>query len=121
MDKTLANLKLWLELSQGTLSNTFIGARPEIKEVEGMIKEIEEYKESDAWMESATDYYESGGCPICFETDEAGHKGGCYIKELEAKLDKYETALRCIANETITANTMALAVSTAKFALKETE
>ena len=43
--------------------------------------------ESDKWMESATKFYENGGCPICFSTDEAGCKEGCYLGQLQARLD----------------------------------
>ena len=39
--KTIETLKLWLEISEGTLSNTFIGTRTTIMEVKEMIAELE--------------------------------------------------------------------------------
>lgn len=52
--KTIRNLRLWLELSKGTTSNTFIGTRPEICEVKEMLAEVEELRtratKSLEWM-----------------------------------------------------------------------
>ena len=46
--------------------------------------------ESDEWMEKATEYYENGGCPICFSTDESGCAEGCYLSQLQDRLDRAE-------------------------------
>ena len=46
--------------------------------------------ESDEWMESATEFYENGGCPICFSTDESGCTKGCYLGQLQTRLDTSE-------------------------------
>lgn len=63
---------------------------------DSMLKELEalkaELKEGDYWAERAKAYSENGGCLICFGTDEAGHKPGCEIAELEALRAVYEAA-----------------------------
>ncbi len=40
--KTIKILKSWLEISECTTSNTFIGTRPTIQEVKEMLTEVEE-------------------------------------------------------------------------------
>ena len=60
-----------------------------LKAVLPLLKEHKEgkwvNKDSDYWMERAKQFYENGNCPICFCSDEEGHKDGCYTKELEDK------------------------------------
>ena len=53
-------------------------------------KEIKQLEESDAWMIKAKEASEGGMCSECFATDEAGHKEGCYILELENKSEQLE-------------------------------
>ena len=53
-------------------------------------RKLREAYESDDWMKKATEYYQDGGCPICFSTDEAGCTEGCYLGQLQARLDKAE-------------------------------
>ena len=60
---------------------------------------IKELEDSDGWREFATKYYENGGCPICFSTDEAGCKEGCYLGEIQQKIEDYEDAFREIVKE----------------------
>jgi len=59
-----------------------------------MGKRIEQLEKSDAWMEQATEFQESGGCSECFETDEAGHKEGCYIGQLETENNSLKAELK---------------------------
>ncbi len=56
-------------------------------------KRIEELEDSDSWREKATDFWEGGNCPICFGTDEAGHKENCFIQRLIDKRDKLQAKL----------------------------
>lgn len=63
------------------------------------INSHEKLVDSDAWMEKATEFYEDGGCPICFSTDEAGCKKGCYLGQCQLKIEEYEIALRKIIKE----------------------
>lgn len=60
---------------------------------------IKELEDSDAWRKSATEFYENGGCLICFETDEAGCKEGCYLGQQQLKVERYENALCEIIKE----------------------
>jgi len=39
------------------------------------------------WQEYAKDAIANGVCPWCFSNDETGHKPGCYIGELENKIE----------------------------------
>lgn len=55
--------------------------------------------ESDDWMKKATEFYENGGCPICFSTDEAGCAKGCYFGQLQIEAEKHEAAFREIIKE----------------------
>ena len=43
--KAIETLKLWLKLSECTVSNTYIGTRPEIREVENMLAELEQVRD----------------------------------------------------------------------------
>ena len=72
-----------------------VSAPPEarIKEVRQLQSKLEALEESDAWMKQAREFQEGGGCPCCFETDEGGHISGCYIAELEEKLEYYDCGL----------------------------
>lgn len=49
------------------------------------IKQLKAELESDDWQKQATEFYGNGGCPICFESDEAGCKKGCYLGQLQAE------------------------------------
>ncbi|MCJ7483921.1 MAG: hypothetical protein MUO31_13260 [Thermodesulfovibrionales bacterium] len=49
--------------------------------------------ESDDWMKHATEFYQNGGCPICFSNDEAGCTEGCYLGQLKASHDRLVEAL----------------------------
>lgn len=73
----------------------------EFKALEERIKELEE---SDAWREFATKFYEDGGCPICFSTDEAGCKKGCYIGRLQQKIEYYKNMFCEIKKESSNIN-----------------
>ena len=61
------------------------------KDYDRIVKELE----SDDWMKHATEFYENGGCPICFSTDEAGCTSGCYLGQIKAS----HTKLRAAADE----------------------
>ncbi len=52
--------------------------------------------DSNNWMEKATEFYGDGGCPICFSTDEEGCKKGCYLGQLQLKIENYKIALQKI-------------------------
>lgn len=59
------------------------------------VKETDPVKvESDEWMDEAKHFLELGGCPVCFGTDEEGHKDGCEwgseVDALEKKLAEME-------------------------------
>ena len=53
-------------------------------------RKLREAYESDDWMKKATEFYQNGGCPICFSTDEAGCKEGCYFGQLQRQVDEIE-------------------------------
>jgi regulator of replication initiation timing len=53
----------------------------------------EELADGDSWQKRATAFLKSGCCPICFSTDEAGHKAGCAWGEVEAERDNIQTAI----------------------------
>ncbi len=42
------------------------------------------------WHQCVRDAITNGICPYCFAGDEEGHKQGCYIGELENKIDALE-------------------------------
>jgi len=42
------------------------------------------------WHEYAKDAISNGICPWCFSGDEEGHKPGCYVGELENKVDQLQ-------------------------------
>ena len=56
------------------------------------LAEVERLKEEltngDYWQKRATDYLENGNCPICFETDEAGHKPDCTWGQSEKEIER---------------------------------
>ncbi len=60
---------------------------------------IKELEDSDAWRKSATEFYENGGCPLCFSTDEAGCNEGCYFGQLQMENERYKIALQEIIVE----------------------
>ena len=60
---------------------------------------LEQEEESDAWMKKATEFYENGGCPLCFSTDEAGCDKGCYFGQLQLEKERYKIALGKIVVE----------------------
>ncbi len=45
-----------------------------------------ELNEGDYWQERATEFLQNGNCPICFATDEEGHKQLCPWGRLETDL-----------------------------------
>lgn len=47
-------------------------------------------EESDGWMVHAKEFYASGGCPVCFCSDEGPHEKGCYWSELESRIAELE-------------------------------
>jgi hypothetical protein len=44
---------------------------------EQLIDRVHALEDSDAWMAHATKALQSGTCPVCFATDEAGHTESC--------------------------------------------
>ncbi len=63
--------------------------------LEKTMKELEdELKEGDYWQQRATEYLQSGGCPICFATDEEGHKEKCEWGKIESRLSSLQEAVR---------------------------
>ena len=50
--------------------------------------------EGDYWMARAKAYLESGCCPVCFATDESGHKGDCPWGQAEAERDRLLALVR---------------------------
>lgn len=58
----------------------------------------EELHEGDSWKKRATEALENGMCPICFATDEAGHKAGCVwgndLADLELVKEEVESITR---------------------------
>lgn len=101
LQKEIRNLK---EAISGTL--TFEEAEMLQSKIQQQQEEIEH---GDYWMKRATEYLESGSCPICFCTDEAGHKHDCLlgmdeviiqhqqqtISELEEALEKIRQCDHC--------------------------
>lgn len=74
----------------------------ELEQAQAKINEIQtELEEGDYWMKRAKAYEESGGCPICFCSDEEGHKPGeiCHewisaTEQTEARNQELEKAYR---------------------------
>ncbi len=74
----------------------------------------EEIENGDYWMKRFKDFNEGGGCPHCFETDEAGHKEGCYVLELETKLKAFEEKAYLILDKLSKANKEIIALKSLK-------
>ena len=77
----------------------------ELAECNRSIKELcvareaadEELADGDYWQERAKKFMESGGCPVCFASDEAGHEDGCPWGQAESRLSAAVKALESIA------------------------
>ena len=54
--------------------------------------------ESDEWRSQATEFYENGGCPICFSTDEAGCAEGCYLGQLQNDNERLKSQVQYWTN-----------------------
>ena len=63
------------------------------------VSEIVAKYESSHNAITVTEFYENGGCPICFSIDEAGCKKGCYLGEIQQKNEDYKDAFREIVKE----------------------
>ena len=74
-------------LSRDELESTLVGALAEVERLQ------EELKDGDYWMKRSTDCYESGMCPVCFATDEAGHTKGCLWGRAEAKIERLQAVM----------------------------
>ena len=59
--KAIETLKSWLEISECTLSNTYIGTKPEIRVVKEMLSELENFEagnDSDKTCETCSHWSE---------------------------------------------------------------
>ena len=75
-------------------SLTWWGATTLTKEAADEIVRLRaEIADGDYWQVRATQAIEVGMCPICFETDEAGHKPGCPWGEDEARAERAEAEI----------------------------
>jgi hypothetical protein len=62
-----------------------------IREQQAEIKRLRaEIADGDYWQVRATQAIQNGTCPICFATDEAGHKQGCLWGEDADKAERAE-------------------------------
>lgn len=70
------------------------------EQAEATINVLEtEIKEGDYWQERAREYLANGGCPICFCTDEEGHKKNCLWKETESRIKVLAEAIERLEKE----------------------
>jgi len=71
------------------------GYRVRAEELEMRIKELgDELKEGDYWMQRVKKFLDNGNCPICFATDEEGHKDKCFWGQAETKNKELEKAIK---------------------------
>ena len=57
-----------------------------------------ELREGDAWRERCREFIANGGCPDCFGADDdVGHRDGCRVGALEARLERLEGFHRAVA------------------------
>ncbi len=102
--KTIANLKLWLEISKCTLSNTFIGTTPTIADVKGMLAEVEQLEAGNKMLKERIYQYEEAEAMCCPEDVGPKEFIGQQQKQIKAKdeaLDGIIYRLRQIRDSTI--------------------
>ncbi len=66
----------------------------ELTQTKSNLQKLEtEIKEGDYWQQRVKEFLSLGGCPICFATDEEGHKEKCEWGITETKLEKLVEAM----------------------------
>ncbi len=61
----------------------------------------EQLVHGDYWQERSKLFHELGGCPVCFATDEAGHKPDCPWGKDEAELARLRAVIRELRGEAL--------------------
>lgn len=55
--------------------------------------QLQEAKEGDGWQAKAKEWFENGNCPVCFASDEEGHKPGCEWNEWNEIEQEYQKTI----------------------------
>jgi|GEM_PF-5139078 len=74
-------------LSQTTLMGDLLEVTNEL---------LDEIEDGDYWKQKSIQFQENGSCPVCFCSDEEGHKNNCEWGAAELDRDLFLDALRTI-------------------------